>query len=123
MRIAEVSKIYGLSLDTLRYYEKIGLMEPVKKDASGRRDYNEDDLKRINFLKCMRRAGVSIEGLKQYLQLFEEGEHTIPKRKEILLNQKVELEAAIEELSTTLDFLNNKIKNYDTKIAGYKTKE
>ena len=83
MRIAEVSEKFGLSSDTLRYYEKMGLIEPVKKDASGRRDYSEADLRRINFLKCMRMSGISIERLKQYVDLFHEGEHMIPERKEI----------------------------------------
>lgn len=113
MRIAEVSKKYGISSDTLRYYEKIGLMDPVKKDESGRRDYGEDDFRRINFLKCMRMSGISIERLKLYIDLFHEGEHTIPERKEILLSQKKELEATIEELNNTLNYLNYKIDNYE----------
>lgn len=113
MTIAEVSKYFDIKPDTLRYYEKIGLMDPVKKDESGRRDYGEDDFRRINFLKCMRMSGISIERLKLYIDLFHEGEHTIPERKEILLSQKKELEATIEELNNTLNYLNYKIDNYE----------
>ena len=79
MTIAEVSKKFGISSTTLRYYEKIGLMNPVAKNISGHRDYREPDLRRINFIKCMRAAGMTIEQIKLYVDLFNEGEHTIRK--------------------------------------------
>lgn len=117
MTIAEVSKLYGLSADTLRYYEKIGLIDPVSKDTSGRRDYQEKDLRRIHFLKCMRMAGLSIELLKQYVDLFHEGEKTIPVRKEILYKQKTIIEEKMTELQTTLDYLNHKIEVYEDTLV------
>ena len=73
MTIAEVSKKFGISSTTLRYYEKIGLMNPVAKNISGHRDYQEPDLRRINFIKCMRAAGMTIEQIKLYVDLFNEG--------------------------------------------------
>lgn len=117
MTIAEVSKKFGLTADTLRYYEKIGLMNPVKKDAGGRRNYQEDDLRRINFVKCMRLAGLSIEAIKKYVDLFNEGEHTIPQRKEILIAQKEVLEEKRQEIENTLHFLNHKIENYEETLV------
>lgn len=117
MTIAEVSKKYGLSADTLRYYEKIGLIDPVSKDTSGRRDYQEKDLRRINFLKCMRTAGLSIELLKKYVDLFHEGEETIPERKELLFKQKAIIEEKMAELQDTLEYLNHKIEVYDDTLV------
>ena len=73
MKIAEVSKRYGLSADTLRYYERIGLLPGVTRNASGIRDYSEQDCARVEFVKCMRAASVSIEALIEYMDLFEQG--------------------------------------------------
>ena len=63
MKIAEVSERYGLSADTLRYYERVGLIPPVNRNGSGMRDYNELDIRRVEFIKCMRGAGLPIEVL------------------------------------------------------------
>lgn len=117
MTIAEVSKKYNLSTDTLRYYEKAGLIDQVNKDKSGRRDYQEADLRRINFIKCMRAAGLSIELIKKYVDLYHEGKETTGQRKELLIKQKNILEEKIKNMNETLDYLNNKINNYD-KILG-----
>lgn len=76
MRIAEVSKQFGISADTLRYYERIGLLSHVHRNESGIRDYGEQDLARIRFVKCMRGANVSIEALIEYMELFEGGDAT-----------------------------------------------
>ncbi|MEG0367928.1 MAG: MerR family transcriptional regulator [Coprobacillus sp.] len=117
MKIAEVCKQFDLTADTLRYYEKIQLMEPVKKDSSGQRNYDEHDLRRINFIKCMRTAGLSIENIKLYVDLFNEGEHTIPDRKQILINQKHLLADKMSELQRVMDYLNNKIDNYEETLV------
>ena len=95
MRIAEVAEEYGISADTLRYYERIGLLPRVRRNASGIRDYDEDDCMRISFIKCMRGANVSIEALIEYMQLFEQGDATLEARKQILIEQR---DAARERL-------------------------
>jgi DNA-binding transcriptional MerR regulator len=69
MKIAEVSEQYGLSADTLRYYERVGLIPPVNRTETGIRDYNELDLRRVDFVKCMRSAGLPIEVLIEYVAL------------------------------------------------------
>ena len=84
MMIAEVSKRFGLSPDTLRYYERVGLIPPVNRTASGIRDYTEEDCRWIEFIKCMRGAGLSIEVLIKYVSLFQQGDATIDQRKELL---------------------------------------
>ena len=80
MKIAEVSKEYGLSVDTLRYYERIGLLPNVTRTASGIRDYSEQDCARVQFVKCMRAASVSIEALIEYMALYDQGDSTLEAR-------------------------------------------
>ena len=78
MTIAEVAKQYGLTPDTLRYYERIGLLLPVRRTQGGIRDYSEADCKQVEYVKCMRAAGVSIETLVEYFVLLRQGTGTIP---------------------------------------------
>ena len=74
--------------DTLRYYERVGLIPPVNRNESGIRDYNELDLRRVDFIKCMRSAGLPIEVLIEYVALVQKGDKTIEARKEILIEQR-----------------------------------
>ena len=78
MTIAQVSQKYGVSADTLRYYERIGLLPPVGRTKSGIRDYTEEDCNWVNFIKCMRGAGLPVETLIEYVGLFGQGDETIP---------------------------------------------
>ena len=113
MKIAEVSEQYEISSDTLRYYERIGLLPPVNRSESGIRDYNELDLRRVDFVKCMRSAGLPIEVLIQYMDLVQQGDQTIEARKEILVEQRDLLAARMEEMQKTLDRLNYKVEVYE----------
>ena len=112
MMISEVSKKYNISPDTLRYYEKIGLIPSVKRTEGGNRDYGESDLKWIEFIKCMRNAGMTVDNLVKYVRLFQQGDETIAARKEILQEQREQLLAKMAELQQTLDMLNYKIEIY-----------
>ena len=116
MKIAEVSERYRISSDTLRYYERIGLIRPVNRNSSGIRDYNEIDLRRVDFIKCMRSAGLSIEVLIEYVRLVQEGDHTIETRKEILIEQRKLLAARVNEMQKTLDILDHKIEVYENAV-------
>ena len=113
MKIQEVAKKYNLTSDTLRYYEKIGLIDPVAKDRSGHRDYSEADLYRIEFLKRMRLAGCSIEALQTFVRLYDEGPQTIPQRQALLRNELERLKAQIEQLNTVKDYLENQVAYYE----------
>ena len=73
MTIAEASKKYDISADTLRYYERIGLIPPVPRTKSGIRDYDEASCGWIQLMKCMRKAGVQIEALIEYVALYQQG--------------------------------------------------
>jgi DNA-binding transcriptional MerR regulator len=116
MKIAEVSEKYGLSVDTLRYYERVGLIPPVNRNDSGIRDYNELDLRRVDFIKCMRGAGLPVEVLIEYMGLVQQGDKSITARKEILIEQRDLVAARLEEMQKTLDLLNHKIKVYEQAI-------
>ena len=116
MKIAEVSKRYGITSDTLRYYERIGLIQPVNRERSGIRDYNETDLRRVEFIKCMRSAGLPIETLIEYVGLVQQGDGTIEARKDILIEQRELLAARMEEMQKTLDILDHKIEVYENAV-------
>ncbi len=116
MKIAEVSEQYGISSDTLRYYERIGLIPPVNRNESGIRDYNELDLRRVEFIKCMRSAGLPVEVLIDYVALVQQGDKTIEARKEILIEQRELLVDRMNEMQKTLDILNHKIEVYEKAV-------
>lgn len=118
MTIAEVAKEYNISADTLRYYERIGLLPAVNRTQGGIRDYNEADCRWVEFIKCMRRAGLSVEALTEYVMLAQKGESTFEQRRQILIEQRDHLLQRIQELQESLDRLNFKISNYDTLMAA-----
>ncbi len=113
MNIAEVSKKYGLTADTLRYYERIGLLPAVARNKSGNRDYSSIDCERIEFIKCMREAGLSIEVLTRYMHLFLEGDSTLKEREELLIAERDRLENRLQHMQETLSRLNHKIELYE----------
>lgn len=116
MRISEVSEKCGISLDTLRYYERIGLLPPVNRKQSGIRDYNELDVRRVEFIKCMRRVGLSLQVLVEYFRLVQQGDQTTEARKAILIEQRAQIAAKLEEMQETLGLLDYKISVYEDAI-------
>ena len=118
MTIAEVSKIYELSQDTLRYYERIGLIPAVNRNKSGIRDYNDEDCRWIEFIKCMRAAGLPIEVLIEYVALFQRGYETIDARKQLLKEQRALLAQKMEDMRKTLERLDYKIERYESGIIA-----
>ena len=112
MMIAEVSQKYDLCQDTLRYYERIGLIPRVNRNKSGIRDYTEEDCRWVEFIKCMRNAGLPIEALIEYVGLFQKGDETIEIRNELLVEQRKQLIAKMEDMQKTLERLNYKIAIY-----------
>ena len=113
MTIAEVSRKYDISADTLRYYERIGLIPPVPRTRGGLRDYGEESCGWIQLMKCMRAAGVQIEALIQYVDLFQQGDATLDARKALLVEQRDQLVSRMAEMQASLDLLNQKIDRYE----------
>ena len=122
MRIAEVAEKYDISADTLRYYERIGLLPHIQRNESGIRDYSEADCQRVKFVKCMRGANVSIEALIEYMHLVEQGDSTVEARKAILEEQREQVLERMAEMQAGLDRLNYKISHYDEVMHGCESK-
>lgn len=117
MTIAEVSEKFGLSQDTLRYYERIGLIPRVNRYKSGNRDYTEEDCNWVEFIKCMRSAGLPIEVLIEYVGLFQQGDETTEARKELLIEQRRQLITRMEDMKKTLERLDYKIASYEQTVV------
>lgn len=113
MTIAETSRKYGLSPDTLRYYERIGLIPPVPRTKSGIRDYDEESCNWIELMKCMRAAGVQIEALVQYVALVRQGDETLEARRELLARQRDQLATRMADMQRSLDRLDEKLNYHD----------
>ena len=118
MIIAEVSKAYGLSADTLRYYERIGLIPHVPRNSGGIRVYDEESRRWVEFVKCMRSAGIAIETLIEYVGLCRQGEHTAEARRDLLIEERRKLAERIAEMQETLARLDGKIEGYENCLAA-----
>ena len=117
MNIKKVSDLTGVSADTIRYYERIGLIPPVTRNQSGIRDFTEREIGLLEFVRCFRKAGVSVEALIDYVTLLEEGEGTEEARLAILKEQAENLDARLEELRVACERLAYKIDNYQEVIS------
>ncbi|MGQ7887736.1 MerR family transcriptional regulator [Paenibacillus sp. WC2504] len=118
MLIAEASEKFDLSQDTLRYYERIGLIPRVNRNKSGIRDYTEEDCKWVEFIKCMRGVGLPVEVLIEYVALFQQGDETKEARKELLVEQLEQLRTRMEDMKNVLLRLDDKINRYEQTIAA-----
>lgn len=112
MTIAEVSRKYGVSAETLRYYERVGAIPPVTRTEGGTRDYQETDLGWVELAVCMRSAGLPIEVIIEYNRLYIQGDATIQARLELLESQMEALKQQEEQLHATMDRLSRKISRY-----------
>jgi len=107
----------GISLDTLRYYERIGLIDPVKRASNGHRRYGAADLRRVDFLKRLRATGMPISEMQHYVDLFREGDATITERREMLEAHRSAVLEQMSALGETLALLERKISNYQQQEA------
>lgn len=113
MKISEVAETTGLNASTLRYYEKEGLIPPVGRDKGGIRKFSKENVDWIEFIKCMRGAGLSIDSLQNYTEMYRQGESTVAARKELLQEERQLLIDKRMEIDETIERLNVKIANYD----------
>ncbi|MDD3243587.1 MAG: MerR family transcriptional regulator [Eubacteriales bacterium] len=116
MTIAETARRYGLTPDTLRYYERMGLLPEVRRTSRGIRDYTEEDCRWVEYIKYMRAAGISVETLTEYVRLFRMGAQTIPARKKLLLEQREQIAAKIDALNAALTKLDWKLDGYEERM-------
>lgn len=113
MTIREVSETYHISAETIRYYERVGAIPPVTRTPGGIRDFQEEDLNWLSLAICMRNAGLPVEVLIEYLNLYQAGDSTIPARLELLKEQKENLLVQRRQLDETLERLSYKISRYE----------
>ena len=111
LTIAQAAEMLDVSAHTLRYYERIGLVD-VPRDASGNRRYDADAVRRLVFLTRMRLSGMAIRDLQHYVELVDEGEDTVPERLEMLLEHRDTIRRQISELTLSLAATEYKIATY-----------
>ncbi|MCI7678206.1 stress response transcriptional regulator NmlR [Streptococcus orisratti] len=116
MNIKKVSELTGVSADTIRYYERIGLLPHITRNQSGIRDFTEREIGILEFVRCFRKAGMSVESLIEYINLLVEGEGTEEARLALLIEQRDELVSRIDELNQARERLDFKINNYQNMI-------
>jgi DNA-binding transcriptional MerR regulator len=112
LTIAEMAERTGLSAHTLRYYERIGLLDPIRRGIGGQRRYGEDDLQWVAFLQRLRATGMPIRDMQRYADLRRQGDSTITERRVLLEEHRDELIGRIEELQRELQTLTDKISHY-----------
>lgn len=116
MTIKEVSEKYNITQDTLRYYERVGMIPPVTRTAGGIRDYQEEDLGWVELAICMRSAGLPVEAMIKYVKLYREGDTTISARLQLLVDQREVLREQMKQIESTLERLDYKISRYEAAV-------
>ena len=118
MNIKKVSEQLEITPDTICYYERIGLVPPINRNKNGVRDFTDLDIQRLDFIKCMRHSGLSIESLHEYMHLYSlNDDRTIPARKRILEEEVEKLDERIASLQETRAYLQHKINVYDSQLT------
>jgi DNA-binding transcriptional MerR regulator len=117
LSIAEAAEASGLSAHTLRYYERTGLLEPVSRDGSGHRRYQEADLERITFLTRLRATGMPIRDVRRYAELMSAGEATNEERLALLEAHRDAVLAGIEATARNLELIEWKINVYKERLG------
>ncbi|GLB47361.1 transcriptional regulator [Philodulcilactobacillus myokoensis] len=113
MLISQVAKKYHLTISNLHYWENIGLLTNVHRNANGYRDYDQKNIGQLEFVICMRNAGVNVNHLAKYMQLFQQGNQTMDQRKQILIDQLHEMDRKMDRMKSAHQLLSYKIKHYD----------
>ena len=116
MTIKEVCEKFDITPDTLRYYERVGVIPEVHRTKGGIRDFTDEDVVWVENAICMRSAGVPVEMLIEYVRLYQEGDGTFQARRDVLEEARQEVQKNIEKYQSTLDRLNFKISRYDVAI-------
>ncbi|MBO0455922.1 MerR family transcriptional regulator [Enterococcus hulanensis] len=112
--IGDISAMYNISQDTLRYYDKAGLLPFVRKNKAGRREFTEDDLGYIEVIDCLKRSGIPVKEIAKFMDWCVEGDQTLSQRYQFMIEQEAALEKKIHELQAQLDFLRWKKWYYQT---------
>lgn len=122
MNIKQAADMFGLTVDTLRYYERVGVIPPVHRNESGYRDYKTSDLNWVYLVKNLRNAGLSVESLIEFATLAQlrETQNVEAAQKQVLVDQLKELDEKLAEMKKVRELLVYKIDSYDSHIAQFK---
>ncbi|MFL2028403.1 MerR family transcriptional regulator [Loigolactobacillus zhaoyuanensis] len=123
MNSKKVSELLDVSIDTLRYYERVGVIPPVSRDKNGYRNYQDNDLNWIFLAKSLRNAGMSVESMIEFATLAQSKDDVTAAQKEVLHEQLEQLDAKFAELEKTRNLLKYKITTYDEHLAKFKSGE
>jgi len=118
--IGEVANLLGMSAHTLRFYDKEGLLPFVQKTSSGIRVFSDSDIEWLILINCLKGTNMPLKDIKKYIDLFLEGDETMPQRLEMLKEQKVKLDEQLKEMNGYMDKINYKVEYYEKLIAGGK---
>ncbi|WP_371476740.1 MerR family transcriptional regulator [Kitasatospora sp. NBC_00315] len=113
---AEVVKRSGFSIDTLRYYERIGLLDRITRSTGGRRQFNEDHVEWLGVLRCLRDTGMPIAEMRRYTAAAREGDRTLEERLALLTGHAAQVQHTLAELLRQQTHLNEKIAWYQAQI-------
>lgn len=116
MTIKEVCEKYNISADTLRYYEKVGVIPEVHRTPGGIRDYNDEDLEWVQNAICFRDAGMPVEILSEYVKLYQQGDETFGARCDLLKEVRTDILETKKKYETALEKLDYKIRRYEEAI-------
>ncbi|EAD9019972.1 MerR family transcriptional regulator [Listeria monocytogenes] len=125
MNIKQAADMFGLTVDTLRYYERVGVIPPVHRNESCYRDYKTSDLNWVYLVKNLRNAGLSVESLIEFATLAQlrETQNVEAAQKQVLVDQLKELDEKLAEMKKVRELLVYKIDSYDSHIAQFKAGE
>jgi DNA-binding transcriptional MerR regulator len=116
--IGEIAETTGLSIHTLRYYEKEGIMPSVKRNDSGIRIYEKTDLEVLQFICCLKETGMPVIDIKKFVNLLVQGDHTIEHRIDLLLKQKENVQSQVDQLMSYIQMLDRKVQLYKTILGN-----
>jgi DNA-binding transcriptional MerR regulator len=118
LTIADAARVSGVSAHTLRYYERVGLIDGVSRADSGHRRYTDGDLAWIDVLQCLRATGMPIRHVQRYAELVRAGEGNEGERLALLRQHRAEVHDRLTEVRRHLAFIERKIAKYQEKIDG-----
>ncbi|GFP74537.1 MerR family transcriptional regulator [Clostridium fungisolvens] len=116
--IRQVAEKMGVTVPTLRYYDKEGLLPFVDRKPNGTRVFKDEDFQRLDIITCMKNSGMSIKDIKRYMDLCEEGDSTLKERMDIFLERKEDVQKQMEELNKVMETIIHKIGYYETAIEA-----
>lgn len=120
--IGEVAKMLNLTIYTLRYYDKEGLMPDLERTSSGTRVFKESDVDTLRVIECLKATGMPIKSIKNFIDLCSLGDNTLQKRYDMFLERKAVVEAQLEEMKKTVEMIDYKCWYYKTALeAGTET--